>query len=77
MLMCRHHNVGQNRNIDNTPFENMAKLKYLGVTVTKQNWIQEEIKSTLNSGNACYHSVQNFLSSCLLSKNMKMNYTKL
>jgi len=33
--------------------------------------IQEEIKSRLKSGNACYHSVQNLLSSSLLSKNLK------
>jgi hypothetical protein len=30
--------------------------------------IQEETKRRLNSGNACYHSIQNFLFSCLLSK---------
>jgi hypothetical protein len=34
--------------------------------------IQEEIKRRLNSGNACYHSVQNLLSSRLLSKNIKI-----
>jgi hypothetical protein len=34
--------------------------------------IQEEIKKRLNSGNACYHSVQNLLSSCLLSKNVRV-----
>jgi hypothetical protein len=34
--------------------------------------MQEEIKSRLKSGNACYHSVQNFLSSPLLSKNIKI-----
>jgi hypothetical protein len=28
----------------------------------RQNSIQEEIKSRLKSGNACYHSVQNILS---------------
>jgi hypothetical protein len=33
--------------------------------------MQEEIKRSLNSGNACYHSVQNLLYSCLLSKNIK------
>jgi hypothetical protein len=33
--------------------------------------VQEEIKR-LNSGNACYHSVQNLLSSRLLSKNVKV-----
>ena len=37
-----------------------------------QNSIQEEIKSRLNLGNTCYHSVQNILSSILLSKNMKI-----
>jgi len=37
------------------------------------NSIQEKkIKSRLESGNACYHSVQNFLSSSLLSKNLKI-----
>ncbi|PNF43171.1 hypothetical protein B7P43_G15655 [Cryptotermes secundus] len=39
--------------------------------VTNQNLIQEEIKRRLNSGNACYHSVQNLLSSRLLSKSIK------
>src|SRR5215468_1396865 len=34
--------------------------------------MQEEIKSRLKSGNACYHSVQNLLSSRLLSKNTKI-----
>jgi len=38
----------------------------------KQSSIQEEMKSRLKSGNACYHSVQNFLSSSLLSKNIKI-----
>ena len=37
-------------------------------TLTDQNSIQEENKSRLKSGNACYHSVQNLLSSRLLSK---------
>jgi hypothetical protein len=34
--------------------------------------IQEEIKTSLNSGNACYNSVQNLLSSRLLFKNIKI-----
>jgi hypothetical protein len=34
--------------------------------------IQQEIKRRWNSGNACYHSVQNLLSSRLLSKNVKI-----
>jgi hypothetical protein len=70
MLLSRHQNVGQNRyiKIANRSFENMSQFKYLGTTVTNQNLIQEEIKRRLNSGNACYHSVQNLLSSRLLSK---------
>jgi hypothetical protein len=39
---------------------------------TNQNSIQEEIKSRFDSGNACYHSVHNILSSSLLSKNIEI-----
>jgi hypothetical protein len=46
------------------------------MTVTNQNLIQEEIKRRLNSGNACYHSVQNLLYSRLLSKNLKIRIYK-
>jgi hypothetical protein len=49
----------------------VAKFKYLGMTATNRNYIHKEINSTLTSGNACYHSVQNLLSSRLLSKNIK------
>ena len=49
----------------------MEEFKYLGTRLTNQNSILEEIKSRLKSGNACYHSVQNLLSSRLLSKNLK------
>ena len=50
----------------------MEEFKYLGTTLTNQNYIPEEIKSRLRSGNACYHSVQNLLSSRLLYKNLKI-----
>jgi hypothetical protein len=52
--------------------DNVAQFRYLGTTVTNLNLIQEEIKRRLNSGNACYHSVQNLLSCRLLSKNVKI-----
>jgi hypothetical protein len=48
------------------------KSQIFGKTLTDQNSIQEGIKSRLKSGNACYHSVQNILSSSLLSKNIKI-----
>jgi hypothetical protein len=71
MLLSRQQNAGQNHdiNIANRFFENFVQLKYLGTTATNQNLIQKEIKRRLNSGNACYHSVQNILSSRLLFKN--------
>ena len=50
----------------------MEEFKYLGMTLTDQNSIQEEIESRLKLGNACYYSVQNLLSSRLLSKNLKI-----
>jgi len=61
MVMSRDQNAGQSRSmkIDNNSFENAEEFKYLGTTLTNQNSIQEEIKSRLKSGNACYHSVQN------------------
>jgi hypothetical protein len=40
--------------------------------VTNQNSVQEEIKGRLNSGNACYHSVQNLVSSSSLYTNLKI-----
>ena len=51
---------------------NILTVIYMGTTLTNQNSIVEEIKSRLKSGNACYHSVQNPLSSRLLSKNLKI-----
>jgi hypothetical protein len=54
----------------------LCQFKYLGTTITNQNLIQDEIKRRLNSGNACYHSVQNLLSSRLLSKNLKVRIYK-
>ena len=50
----------------------MEKFKYLGTTLTNQNSIQEEIKNTLKSGNVCYLSVNNLLSSGMASKNLKI-----
>ena len=47
-------------------------MTQLCTTLTNQNSIQEEIKSRLKAGNVCHHSVQNLLSSNLLTKNLKI-----
>ena len=74
LVMSRDQNAGRSQNIktDNSSFESVEEFKYMGTTLTNQSYIQEEIKSTLKSRNACCHSVQNLLSSRLLSKNMKI-----
>ena len=65
-------NISISCNISNSSFERVEELKYMGTTLRKQNSLQEEIKIRLKSGNACYQSVQNILSSSLLSKNIKI-----
>jgi len=74
MVMSGDRNAGQSHSIkiDNGYFEREEEFKYFVTTLTDQNCIQEEIKTRLKSGNACYHSVQNLLSSGLLSKNLKI-----
>ena len=70
MVMSREQNAGRiySVRIDNGNFERVEEFKYLGTTLTNQNSIAEEIKSRLRSGSCCL-SVQNLLSSRLLSKN--------
>jgi hypothetical protein len=57
MIMSRHPNSEQNQNIRiaNELFENVAKFKYLGATLTSQNDSRDEIKIRLKSGNSCYY----------------------
>ena len=64
----RSHNIKN----ENTSFERVEEFIYFVTTLTDQNYIQGEIKSKLKSGKACYHSVQNILSSSLLSKILKI-----
>ena len=74
MTVSRDQNAGRihSMKIDNSSIERVEEFKYLGTTLTNQNFIQEEIKSRLKLGNACYYSVQHLLSSRPLSKNLKI-----
>jgi len=74
MVMPQDQNAGRIHSVrtDNSTFERLEEFKYLGKTLTNQNSIAEEIKSRLRSGKACYHSMQNALSSRLLSKNLNI-----
>ena len=74
MVMSRDQNIGsrQNINFNNSSFERVEEIKYLGKTLTYQNSVQEEIKSRLQTGNAYYHPVPNLLPSSLVSRNTKI-----
>jgi sorting nexin-29 len=78
VITSRNPNSRQNQNIRiaNESYEKVAKFKYVGATLTNQNDFHDEIKNRLNSGNSCYYSVQNLLSSCLISKNLKIKIYK-
>jgi hypothetical protein len=68
MVMSRDQNAERShkRNTDSKSMGRVEQFTYLGTALTDQNYIQEETNSRLKSGNACYHSVQNVLSSSLL-----------
>jgi heptaprenylglyceryl phosphate synthase len=68
ILMSHNQKIGQKHSmkITNTYYEDVAKFKYLGTTLTDQNCMYKEISSRLNLGNVCYHLVHPHLPSCCL-----------
>ena len=49
---------------------------YLEALITGNNEVGKEVKHRLNSGNACYYSVQGLLSFWILSRNIKLRIYK-
>jgi hypothetical protein len=58
VVMSRDQNAGRCTKVDNSSIENVEVFRYLE-TNKKLNTVQKGNKNRLNSGNICYHSVQN------------------
>jgi len=68
--MSRDQDAGRSHSskTDNKSFERVEYFKYLGKTQKNKNYVKEETKNSLKSGNACCQSVQNLVSSSLILK---------
>ena len=79
MITSRHQNVIQNQYIviGNVSFDNVEKVRYLGVTVTNTNDIREEIKRRINMGSACYYSLEKTYRPVCFPGNLKLKHIKL
>jgi hypothetical protein len=78
MLISRYQKARQKHSIKiaKRSSEVVAKFTHLGTTLTDQSCMHEQIKSRLNSENACYHAVQSLLSSRLVFRNVKVKICK-
>jgi hypothetical protein len=78
MVMSRDQHAGRSQSIktDDSSLKRVEEFKYSGRNITNKNYIHEEIKSRLKTGNACYNSLQNLLSSGMLSKNLKIKINR-
>ena len=76
MVTSRDQTAGRGHNIklDCRSFDWVEQFKYLGKTLKDQNSAQEEIKSSLKSGNACLSfGAESFV----YSKIQRRRYTEL
>jgi hypothetical protein len=71
MLLSRHKKTGQNHDIK-LEYRSLENVTHFGKVVANKHFNEKEIKRRLNSGNVYCHSVQKFLSSYLLSNNVRI-----
>jgi len=62
---------------DNSSFERVEKVQYLGANLTNQDSILEEIKRRLKSGNTCCYLVQNLCLPVHYPKIQRLIYTEI
>jgi hypothetical protein len=73
IVIYHYQNIGQSHIlVPYKSFKNVVKFKYFKMTITDHNHFHEEIKSRLNSGNACYHSIKNLFPSHCFSRHLKI-----
>jgi hypothetical protein len=53
----------------------VADFRFLGMKLTSQNCVLEEVRSRLNLENGCHHLVQNIVSCYFLSNSIKAKIT--
>jgi hypothetical protein len=72
--ISHHQTTGQNHytKVANKCLENVAEFKKMEMTLIQKDSIHKQIKHSVNMDNACYLAIQNILSSCLLSENVKI-----
>jgi len=70
MVMSQDQNAGRSHSIkiDNCSFARVEEFKCLGTALTKQNSIQEEIKSRLKSGCLLSFGAESFVFQVALKK---------
>jgi len=75
--MSGHQNVRRSHNmkVDNRNFARVEVIKHWQTNITILNCVQEEVNSIMKSGSICCLSLQNILSSILLSNNTNSKIT--
>jgi hypothetical protein len=74
MLVSHHWNAeqGHDLKVANRSYDNVVQFRCVEMAAINQHLIQDKIRKELISDNTCYHSIQNLLSSCLVSRKVRI-----